>query len=508
MIVIYHQNNKVIEIDNVPDINFQGKNIVEVLFESAAKFSDKFIIWCHIELKDHLNIERLPCIFHHKKIMVSYHPGQSTFLSDAIGYVEESVFLKINKNVSYPTWMMSSCVGGIHAAVLNTVINDFKNNKNFDYFLVSFSKLLSVKGLLCYSEPQLLKNKVASVFEFEEDFSYLFKFVKQHYKAQWTFFLFISLLLFERKFKIIPLLYGLFFRRRKVKHLTLDHLEVKSKKKVVESATIDVIIPTIGRKKYLYDVLKDLAAQTKLPKNIIIVEQNPDPKSISELDYLTSENWPFTIKHIFTHKTGACNARNLALAQVESEWTFLNDDDNRFDSNLLKSALKYASLFGVECFTTSYLQKDEVFKFKIIHQSGIFGSGNSFLKSEFLNKVTFDMALEYGYGEDTDFGLQLRNIGVDIIYFPELKITHLKAPMGGFRTKFVFPWEIAGEFPKPSPTIMYVKRKYLTPEQLSGYKLLLFLKMLGKQSFFKKIRFYSLFQEKWNASVKWSKQLW
>jgi GT2 family glycosyltransferase len=40
------------------------------------------------------------------------------------------------------------------------------------------------------------------------------------------------------------------------------------------------------------------------------------------------------------------------------------------------------------------------------------------------------MALEFGYGEDTDFGMQLRNKGFDVIYFPDLKITHLKAPMG------------------------------------------------------------------------------
>jgi GT2 family glycosyltransferase len=36
------------------------------------------------------------------------------------------------------------------------------------------------------------------------------------------------------------------------------------------------------------------------------------------------------------------------------------------------------------------------------------------------------MALEFA-GEDTDFGMQLRNKGFDVIYFPDLKITSQSA---------------------------------------------------------------------------------
>jgi hypothetical protein len=63
--------------------------------------------------------------------------------------------------------------------------------------------------------------------------------------------------------------------------------------------TIDVIIPTIGRKKFLYDVLKDLSVQTHLPKNAIIVEQNPTQGSQSELDFINNETWPFTNQALF-----------------------------------------------------------------------------------------------------------------------------------------------------------------------------------------------------------------
>ena len=147
------------------------------------------------------------------------------------------------------------------------------------------------------------------------------------------------------------------------------------------------------------------------------------------------------------------------------------------------------------------MKENERQDFKIIHQSGIFGSGNSVVKSQFLKLISFNKALEFGYGEDIDFGMQLRNLGIDIIYFPRLRILHLKAPIGGFRNKFIFPWELKGENPNPSPTVMHVKINHLTKQQLKRYKIILFLK-LHKVNFFAVNRFTI----SWNLSVKWSKK--
>jgi hypothetical protein len=41
-------------------------------------------------------------------------------------------------------------------------------------------------------------------------------------------------------------------------------------------------------------------------------------------------------------------------------------------------------------------------------------------------------------GEDTDFGLQLRNCGANIFYFPEIHDFVNQAPIGGFRIKPAF----------------------------------------------------------------------
>ena len=510
MVVVYHENNKVVDVRNSDkSLPFLGKNIVETLFEIAIAFPEELVIWCHFDLKSNLNLSEFDTIFHHQKIMASYNPVQNSFLSDAIGYVEESVFININKKVRYPTWQMSSCVGGIQASVLLALKGETNVSNNFDYFLLSLAKLLMPKGLLCYSEPKLLKEIPNQTKKYKKNNFVLFRFVRQHYKMRWSFLLFLNLFLYERKIIILPFIFSLFYFRRKLKNNLLDNIEVLSTKKVVELATIDVIIPTIGRKKYLYDFLKDLSSQTYLPENVIIVEQNPDRNSISELDYLQNEIWNFGVKHIFTHQAGACNARNLALAEVESEWVFMADDDIRIDNDFLKEIFLKIKEIGANavtlaCYEEGYSSNK---KHKIQMQWSSFGSGCSIVKNEFLENTKYNEGFELGYGEDSDFGMQLRNLGIDVLYFPNPEITHLKAPTGGFRTKPVLAWQNDTIQPKPSPTVMLYKILHLNKKQILGYKTILFFKFYKTQSIKNPIRYFSNFKKQWNRSLYRANQL-
>ncbi|MBA0884738.1 glycosyltransferase family 2 protein [Flavobacterium undicola] len=509
MIIVYHKNNKVVKvIRNDEQLSFLSNIIATALLELAKSYPLDWLIWCEIDLRTSLNHSKFKTIFHHHKIMASYTAGAQNYISNAIGYVEESPFIKVNKSVIYPTWLMSSEVGGIHASVLNVIGSKIKTAANFDYFLNSVAKLGMLAGLFCYSEPGLLSNNPKELKEnYQANNFLLFRFVKQHYKKRWLLLLLLNLFFFEKRFPMIPFFYALFFKNRKRIKLNLDAIQVQSTLKMVDKKTIDVIIPTIGRKQYLYDVLQDLAKQTHLPEKVIIVEQNPLKDSVSELDYFTTENWPFTIKHIFTHQTGVCNARNLALEEVESEWVFMADDDIRFKKGLFQNVLNKIEEYSIFALTTSCLKPDEIQHYKTIHQSGIFGSGNSFVKKEALDNVRFDKALEFGYGEDTDFGLQLRNQGHDVIYFPDLKITHLKAPMGGFRIPIKKQWESEAIQPKPSPTILYVLQKHYTLQQLKSYKLILFLKLLKHASLRDFFCFYRNFKKRWSRSVYWAGKL-
>jgi GT2 family glycosyltransferase len=362
------------------------------------------------------------------------------------------------------------------------------------------------KGLLCYSEPRLLKRKPEVVPTKTSSFT-LFRFVKQHYRTRWVFLLLLNLFLYERKLPLLPFLFSLFYKNRSEININLDAIKVQSTRKELNQGTVDVIIPTIGRKNYLHDVLKDFSKQILLPKKIIIVEQNPEAGSTSELDYLTNEKWPFEIQHLFIHQAGACNARNLALDQTQSEWVFLADDDNRFEATLLQDIFEKIKQYGNPAVTTSYPQKGESKKYTKVIQWSTFGAGNSFVRRDLLEQLRFSTSFEFGYGEDGDFGMQLRNLGYDVLYFPEPEIIHLKAPVGGFRTKPVLRWHNDSIQPKPSPTIMLYQMLHNTQAQTNSYKTTLFFKYYKHQNIKNPIRYYLNFQKQWDSSVFWANEL-
>ena len=480
-------------------------SIAKTLITLAKAFPDALLIWCDEAYFDAVNHTELPTIFHHNYIMASYAVSKKPYISDSIGYVEQSVFLKVNYEVTYPTWLMSSDVGGISAAFLSGVSNAIHPDENFNYFINSLAKLAMPKGVFCYSAPNLLKHSVALKTEaFQASNALMFKFVKQHYKWFWTLVLFVSFIIYEGKWPVVSFFKSIIYKR---KTLDLPVVDVKTNLDTTVDRRMDVIIPTIGRASYLGDVIKDLAAQSLLPIHVIIVEQNPEPDSTTALDFILEASWPFQIKHIFTHQTGACHARNLALDLVESPWVFLNDDDNRFGSDLLETVFNKFEQYGIASLITLYIQENERLQFPFIHQTGIFGSGNSFVKTSVLKDVRFSKALEFGYGEDFDFGMQLRNKGVDVIYFPDIKITHLKAPTGGFRLPVKHVWDSEAIPPKPSPTIMYNYLRHYTHQQLLSYKFVLFLKLLKKTPFLAYRTYVKRFKAAWNASVFWANTL-
>lgn len=484
-----------------------GASVPVTLKMIATKNRKTLLVWCHEHLKQHLNIEAFKTIFHHDRIFASYNPTTTDYLPKQIGYIERSFFLKINKTVTYPTWLMSSHIGGINTEVLLNLTRHVNSNAPFDYFLLSLAKRGMGEGLFCYSEPTLLNSKPIPALKIPQATKQeLFKFVRQHYKWVWLLFLAWCYAIFERKTSIFSVFKSVFYKRLKT-DFELEAIAIASTKKQVEERSIDVVIPTIGRKTYLYNVLQDLAKQTHLPKNVIIVEQNPNLQAVSELDYIKTAHWPFTIKHTFTHQAGVCNARNIALSQIESEWTFLADDDIRFESDFFDQSFKEIKTGGLAVLNYLCLQPEQEQTFFKLHQTNIFGSGSSMVKSEALKDLTFDTAYEFGFGEDSDFGMQLRHRGYDVVFIPNLKITHLKAPIGGYRTKIKQRWEDETIQPKPSPTIQLLYQTYYTKQQLLGYKLLLFLKLLNANGFKNPMAFKKRFKKQWQQSVLWSHKL-
>jgi glycosyltransferase involved in cell wall biosynthesis len=508
MILLIHQDEVVIGITDLKmnqSVYSNINNPIEALFAIAKNHKERILIWCHQSQKEHLNIEGIKTSFQLKNMMLSYSNDQ--FLPVQIGYVEDSPFLKVNKSVKYATWLMSSDVGAIYASQLLKFESQVNLNESFDFALNSIAKLGMPNGLFCYSEPELLtKRSINNTIKTHASFFQLFKFVKLHYKGVWSVLLLFNFIINDNRFPFTSFVRTIF--KKKINFYSEFDLEPMFKKRIDKKVTIDVIIPTLGRKAFLYDVLLDLKKQTLLPEQVIIIEQNEDENSESELDFISKSTWPFKIIHKFIHQTGACNARNTALKKVTSDYVYLADDDNKFDNNLLKDVIHKIQYYDFCVITMSYLQKNESEKHQKPIQWSAFGGGSSVLSSHFLDNIAFDMAYEFGYGEDIDFGMQLRNLGADIIYTPDIKILHLKAPIGGFRTKFTHPWEKGeGIKPKPSPTVMLSRINNTTKEQLLGFKANLFIKFYKSQKTKNPFKYYQTFKKQWQQSIYWANQL-
>ncbi len=508
MVLLVHNNHTVVEVidlENNQVISVAEKMPLKVLFHLAKNRPNCILVWCDTLLKPYLNVAYIKSAFYLKNMMVSY--ASNHYFSNRIGYIEDSPFLNVNKKLKYPTWLMSSNVGAIFSTNLLKFESEIDLNRSFDYALNAIAKLGMPNGLLCYSAPDLLTKPINLKTPKQVSTLELFKFVKSHYKRVWHALLLINIIIYERKFPFLAFLQTLFYKHQTLELKSTFDLELIQHINVDENVTIDVIIPTMGRKLYLYDVLEDLSHQTKRPENVIIVEQNEDVNSNSELDYIFNKPWPFKIIHKFINKTGACNARNLALQQVTSNYVYLADDDNRFVNTLLETIIKTMQSYKLDVVSMSYLQENELETRKKPLQWGTFGAGSSVIHSKYLSNVAFNTALEFGYGEDVDFGMQLRWLGADIIYFPEIRIKHLKAPIGGFRSSFKQAWRNENIQPKPAPTVMLSRMLYNTHTQLLGYKTTLFIKFYKLQPIKNPFKYYNAFNKQWQASQFWANHL-
>ncbi|MEQ3657254.1 MAG: glycosyltransferase family 2 protein [Dokdonia sp.] len=439
----------------------------------------------------------------HPNTMITAAGSDSAYVSSDIGYVEDGPFLTKGKSDCYPTWQMVDHSGVLHSSLLRQLPPKlYKNSPCFAYWLASVAKIGRPQGLCCYRIYLPITTSQASVMTRTQTYH----FVARHYKKRWVWLLFLAHMLYEKQFAVLAFAKALPYSKYELSldFNTLDQTKIDSSQ---PEFMVTVLIPTMGRADYLYQVLQDLTQQETLPQKVIIVEQNPDLTAQSALAYLDSESWPFEIAHIFTHQTGACNARNIGLDRIDSGWVLFFDDDVRCDSDFIAKLQRATATTGAKALTFACLQQGEVEPMKAFKQWESFGSGCSIVHSDITSKLRFDMALEHGYGEDVDYGMQIRHAGYDILYAPQIQVLHLKAPVGGFRQPHVFAWHKTTPAPKPSPQIMYHRQKNYTPKQLLGYKLVLFLKAYKRSGSFLLIGFYKKTKARWQASKRWAATL-
>ena len=372
-------------------------------------------------------------------------------------YFDRPYFNRQDCNL-YPSMVMGLGIGmGPSSAFLG--FKKSSDNPHADALCLGLSLIdkgwsLLFDAQLSYTDEQLHRGPVRQALALHV--------VKQK-KWIWTLF-FCGLKGKISRIKKITACVGAFFKR-------LPEIQAESPKNTKNIAslpqTYEVIIPSLGRDKFLLKTLDDLAKQTWLPTKVHVIEQKPQGETSSLVDKFQA--YPFALEHQCIHTLGACNARNLALAACQSDWVFLADDDIEMEAKLLDQARKFLAQSQAKMlsFRVVHAGEKKPGQAKTIHHR--FGSGCTFMQR--IPGLRFDMRFEKGYGEDLDFGVQARKLlGSHVLQNDQLQLFHHKAPAGGFRFPKEHPWHAAGDQPKPAPHMMAYYLKNASALQLKGFK--------------------------------------
>lgn len=505
MIVVYHNNQRVQRVlhNETPlEVFDLSASICAVITALTLQFPDDLLVWCNEEVSQELELSAVSNLLQLPQEIISFQPSYGGYFGPNIEWVEESIFVSVPKNTRYTTWMLSSCVGAMQASLWMQLATHINPKDSFAYTLHSIGKRAQSAGLFCYSEPALLRTTLNKNYTSATQIE-LYRFVKQHYKSLWVWVLFWQQLRQQGQFNVLPLLCTWFLAR--LKPIALKIPEQFSSKPA--QLAISVLIPTLNRPQYLADFLADLQAQTLVPKEVVIIEQISDQQGESQLIDLVAQAWNFKIKHLIIYQLGVCNARNLGLSQVTGDWVFFADDDIRIAPTFLAESATKINQNKAQAVSFACVSPTQKSVEKPVIQWNAFGGGSSLVSKSALKECQFSMVFEHGFGEDLDFGMQLRQAGTDILFFSTPAITHLKAPAGGFRLSKTLAWQTDPIQPKPAPTVMAYIQKYYTAPQRKTYKLMLLLKYYPKQSLKNPIRYYRQFEQQWKQSVYWASKL-
>lgn len=263
--------------------------------------------------------------------------------------------------------------------------------------------------------------------------------------------------------------------------------------------TVSYIIPTMLRQDFTLRLLHDLAKQSYLPKQVVLVDATPE-KDRDESLY-NPANYPFELTVKWQTSKGSCRARNEAIAVCTGEYIVFGDDDIRILPDFIENHVRMLQTYnaggcnGLDIMATAPTQDltdlrrrlDELGDRRWFAGSvQMFSNANSCVKKIYVDRlVGNDINYDGGYGEDGDFGISLIKLGVPVLHNPFSANLHLKPISGGYRfwgsqakimgkKRKTQPWELDTPVkwirPVPSPTLMYQFHKQFTPAQVTEFR--------------------------------------
>lgn len=198
---------------------------------------------------------------------------------------------------------------------------------------------------------------------------------------------------------------------------------------------LSIIIPTLGRRKQLEDLMISIEEQEYIEFEVIVVDQN-SPGYLDDIIEKFIDK--YRLKHILIYQKGAAHARNVGADEAQGDILFFPDDDSKLFKDTIPIAIETLEKTGCKSIfgkTIDDLGKDSVIKYcstngylTLSDYEGKFVEATMFIKTEIFKQYyydsTFGVGTFYGAEEAHDLVIRMLKDGQEIYYSNDIKIYH------------------------------------------------------------------------------------
>jgi succinoglycan biosynthesis protein ExoM len=201
--------------------------------------------------------------------------------------------------------------------------------------------------------------------------------------------------------------------------------------------TLSLCIATYRRPERLAAVLHDLTQQTRLPDEVVVVDNDPDESARPVVEARQRGSTPYRIRYAVQPQKNISLTRNKTVELATGDWLAFIDDDERAPlpwlAQLMDAAIRYKAdgVLGpvnpvVPPSAPGWIRRGRFYEFPRMDSGVVIPPnrlrfGNVLVKASWLRRssVPFDPSLGLTGGEDGDLLARLQQQGARIVWCDE-----------------------------------------------------------------------------------------
>lgn len=225
---------------------------------------------------------------------------------------------------------------------------------------------------------------------------------------------------------------------------------------------VSVVLPTRGRDQHVVEILRDIAAQSVAPTQVIIADGNERPPGSADV-YAAFGSLPLEVVPV---PAGISVPRNAALARVTGEFVWFLDDDSRVAADNLEAHLALLETLGADVSVGPAVTaaRPELHGFQRHVGVTFMDCGTTLCRTSILERAgAFDETLDQCFaGEDNELGIRIVRAGGLMLNNPFAERFHHAAPMGGARVSALntHRFRRLSLTPRPNPAWYYIGARH------------------------------------------------